>query len=194
MTRCVALIVALLLSVTAAMARATDRAVLRVRIVLAFTGPAPSAALVHALKGEAAARWSRYGVLLAWSSTAACDAADLSASVAVHRENAPAGARGTDEALGTTSIDETGVIGGPIDIWERVVRAVLAARPAEQRSEAALFPGAADTELGRALGRVLAHELGHVLLAAPVPPGRPDSCARGSAATIWARSTRVPSR
>jgi hypothetical protein len=167
MTRFAALLAAVLLSMTAAMARATDQAVLRVGVALAFTGPPPSAPLVRALKGETAARWSGYGVRLVWNSTATCDAADMLAIVVIHRESEPAGALGTDEVLGTTHIDEGGVIAGPIDIWEPAVRSVLAARPAEQRIEAALFPAAAETELGRALGRVLAHELGHVLLAAP---------------------------
>jgi hypothetical protein len=148
-------------------ARNADRLLLRLRITLEFDGPAPPEALTKALRSETAARWKHDGVLIAWNRVNACHPADALVDVVVQRDKASSSATEAGLTLGVTHIDDDNTIGGPITIFEPAIRASLAARSPEYRNEAARFPGGADAELGRAMGRVLAHELGHILLATP---------------------------
>src|SRR5437764_11405225 len=55
----------------------------------------------------------------------------------------------------------------PIWISYQAVAALLDGRPSDRRMMATRFQEFADIEMGRALGRVLAHEVGHVILGAP---------------------------
>src|SRR5207245_2552957 len=55
----------------------------------------------------------------------------------------------------------------PIWISYQAVAALLDGRPSDRRMMATRFQGFADIEMGRALGRVLAHEVGNVILGAP---------------------------
>lgn len=141
---------------------------------LRFSGRAPSRSLIESMTREASAIWQRYDVRLQWSAEgqrSAPDSARCAAStgsfdafVVPRRARAAIGR----PVLGTTWVKPGAVDHVPVYIdqgaSERLIEsltsadlAVLVGRP---------FIGPKD--LGRALGRVLAHEIGHVILAARV--------------------------
>lgn len=136
---------------------------LEIHIVLEFSSPAPKP-LVDTLEREAAGIWKRYGVALDWNgTTTACDATSLAILTHVNRSASGTRASSDNRTLGTARVTSDGMVAGPIELSEAAVEAILAARSADLRD--ASFPALADRELGRALGRVLAHEIGHILLA-----------------------------
>ena len=147
-----------------------------VRVGIELESPA-SAALRHApaMIAEADAIWRTYGVAVGLLKApeardiATCDvrltlgfapASDHGTATADPRRRAapglgaiwfnerglPGRALTVDAAMITATIREAGLNGRPIDAWP---------------------PGLVDLIIGRALGRVLAHELGHYLLSSP---------------------------
>jgi hypothetical protein len=128
-----------------------------------FDATIPAHVIRTGMLEEAAAIWRTYGVDLLWNDTNAD--APLHLDVAVVRYHRPVSSETTRAVLARTVIDRSGVVCGPIRILFDPIAALL-----ERRSR--MRPAFHDLELGRALGRVLAHELGHVLLG---PPGFHDS-------------------
>jgi hypothetical protein len=130
-------------------------ATLTVHINLEFDAAIRSKTIKTIARNEAAAIWKPYGIELLWSDNRLCAAA-LHLNVSVARSQPDAALDGLPLVLGDTMVDPSGVVHGPIRISLGAVEQLLKRRPSN--------PALHDYELGRALGRVLAHELGHVLL------------------------------
>lgn len=138
---------------------------------LRFGGRAPSRALVESMMMETSAIWQRYGVRIQWSivesewstlNAARCEASAGSFDAFVHARALGTTSRPLGRTLvGLASIDHTPVY---VDrgATERLLESLTG-------TDLFLLVGrrfAAPADVGRALGRVLAHEIGHVILVA----------------------------
>jgi hypothetical protein len=129
-----------------------------VQVNLHFEHSISSNAIAPIAKSEAAAIWRVYGVELLWSD---CESdAALHLDVVVARKQLDPLFDRWRAALGLTNLDGAGGVNGPIRISFDRIESLL-----QFRSER--VPLMHTQEIGRALGRVLAHELGHVLLGSP---------------------------
>jgi hypothetical protein len=118
------------------------------------------------LEVETADLWRPYGVDLRWDETSAVRAraaqSDLEVIVAPRLPGitSPGGAA----VLGQATVTLEGLSRRPIFLSFSATQRVLAL---QTNRRAAILQSEQDVELARALGRVLAHEIGHVLLAFP---------------------------
>ncbi len=118
------------------------------------------------LEEETAGLWRPYGVDLRWDETSAVRASaeqsDLEVIVAPRLPGItiPGGAA----VLGRATVTLDGLSRRPIFLSFNATQRVLAL---QTNRRAAILKSEQDIELARALGRVLAHEIGHVLLAFP---------------------------
>jgi hypothetical protein len=141
---------------------------------LRFSDRAPSRALVESMTREASSIWQLYDIRVQWSTSDArgstrdaprCAAANGSFEVFVHR-------RGTsrttalNRVLGTTQVAPAAIDHVPVRIDQGATEGLLESLPAEDLAHLVGRPFPAPADVGRALGRVLAHEMGHVILAA----------------------------
>jgi hypothetical protein len=134
--------------------------VVGVRIRASFDRSIASATITSALVNETSAIWRGYGVELHWSDDD--EPAVLDLEVDLVRHTTPRiGARAAS-VLGRTALDPSGGVRGPIVVLIDSVESLIEDAPLHG-SNVVLR----EQELGRALGRVLAHELGHVLLGMP---------------------------
>ena len=138
---------------------AASSGTLTVRVDIDF-GRANTSPMVQTLaKNEAAALCGVYRVDLRWGDQDAV--ADLCLSTSVERSSPAVDGRGLSVLARTTIAPEpTAHPRGPIRISFDAVAALLEARFGAQMP----FH---DVAIGLAIGRVLAHEIGHVLLGAP---------------------------
>ncbi len=130
-----------------------------------FTERQPPRALVESMKKEAASIWESYGVRLEWAATTSrgrCERAHASFDVLIDRRN-PHPARSSKIVLGSTSLTRRAV-DHPIYIDREAIQAVVDSIPTDTLLRALGRPTADPGDVGRALGRVLAHEVGHVIL------------------------------
>src|SRR5262245_14365856 len=113
--------------------------------------------------GEAAAIWAPYGVVVTTDETA-CESRHSDLRLAVVMSAAPAGGAVWEMPLGAVNFDDAGTPFSSIAVFiERLVRLLQEARL--WNLAASDWPSALrDGVFGRAIGRVLAHEIGHVLL------------------------------
>jgi hypothetical protein len=119
------------------------------------------------LKNETEALWRPYGVHLEWTDSPAPGAAPSGLSLEVILERRIIDAPGLPTwatVLGLTSVTLNAPSARPIRVSLDATESVLALRRVSRTSAGWIVP---DHDLGRALGRVLAHEIGHLLLGAP---------------------------
>jgi hypothetical protein len=149
------------------------RALVHVGIVLATAGPLTPGETA-ALKREASAIWQPYGVALTWFDRGDdCSAAAVQewlapVDVLLHiatDASAPERADG-DEPLGFVRFIR-GVPSHTVYLRHASLERFVLAAHVGRWPVGDLQPSLRDEILGRALGRVLAHEVGHVLLAMP---------------------------
>jgi hypothetical protein len=128
---------------------------LTTHLIVEFDRTITSNVIKRTARNEATAIWKPYGIELLWSDNGPCAAA-LHLDVSVARYKPDLTLDGLPLVLGRAMVDPSGVVQGPIRISFDAVEQLLRRRASN--------PVLHDYELGRALGRVLAHELGHVLL------------------------------
>ena len=146
------------------------RADICVGVDVRFTGHQPTAALVQSMQNEVSSIWQPYGVYLQWrtdSAAAPCATVDASFDVIVERHQSPLAVESAGVVLGSTHLQLTSVDHAPIYINYDATRRTLESLTEPRMVALAGHPGIDSPGMGRALGRVLAHEIGHVLLAAP---------------------------
>jgi hypothetical protein len=139
-----------------------------VDVALRFRESRPAPTLVDAMKDEASFIWRAYGVQLEWpaaNSVSRCARPRVSFDVWVDRQRTPLPDSRTP-VLGSTRLIPSTIGRAPIYIdggaTEQLLGRLSAGRVIQLVSRT--HPGPA--EVGRALGRVLAHEIGHVVLGA----------------------------
>jgi hypothetical protein len=128
---------------------------LTVHFIVDFDRTITSNVIKRTARNEATAIWRPYGIELLWSDSGGCDAG-LDVDVNVARYGPGVAMDGLPSVLGHAMVDPSGAVRGPIRISFDAVEQLLRQRASD--------PVLHDYEIGRALGRVLAHELGHVLL------------------------------
>ena len=127
-----------------------------------------SARVVRGMQAETVAIWCPYGVEIRWIGPRdRVELVDAALTVLVERDAMPPPASAPVFALGHVRLHRDLRAHEPIRISYQAVAVLLDGRPSERRVMATRFQGFADVEMGRALGRVLAHEVGHVILGAP---------------------------
>jgi hypothetical protein len=126
----------------------------------------PTAALVRTLEQEASQIWQPYGVVLDFESSGACTDPAGSFEVVFERRVEPARSRSGALVLGTTRL-QLFLDRAPIVVDYDAIDQTVHSLTDERLVAVAGHHGVGSVEVGRALGRVLAHEIGHVLLAAP---------------------------
>ncbi len=135
-------------------ALATLAAAFTIHVNMEFDASIKSNLVKRTAMYEAAAIWRPYGIDLQW---AAVPTSDLCLDVVVERSRLHGAAA---PILAQTRISSTDVVAEPIRISYDTVDELVAARTVERA-------GPHDVLVGSALGRVLAHEVGHVLLGSP---------------------------
>jgi hypothetical protein len=177
-TRVVLLIVTLSVTPLFASSSATTDPVLTVRVHLQCDSSITSGTIEKLAAEEAAAIWSVYGVELQWTTRDGRRPA-MALDAIVERENADPDA---PLVLGHTRITPAPAAQGPIHVsFDAVSRLLRRERGAGSLPQ--------EREIAIALGRVLAHELGHVLLGLPAyhdPAGLMRTTFR-AADLIWGR-------
>lgn len=137
---------------------------------LTFSGRDPSPVAVQSMENEASAIWQRYGVQLQWPASrhdAQCLRVHGTFDVVVEYQPSPIENAFRSNVLGSThlapvAIDRVGIF---VDYDE--TQHMLESLSASRLIPLVGHPDIGPADIGRALGRVLAHEIGHVLLGAP---------------------------
>lgn len=151
-----------------------------VSVDLRFAGREPTPQLVRTLQSEATSIWNRYGVRLRWPERAgedSCDEVQASFDILVDDRTPPGiGARRASVAsrgvllhavLASTRMADGAIDRHAVFLDRGATERLLQSVPADQLIRQTGEPTIAPADVGRALGRTLAHELGHVLLGAP---------------------------
>jgi hypothetical protein len=137
---------------------------------LTFAAREPSPVTVQSMQSEASAIWQRYGVQIQWpASRRDAQCARVHGTFDVHIEYRASSLENASwsSVLGSThlapaAIDHVGIF---VDYDE--TQHLLESLSASRLIPLAGHPDIGPVDIGRALGRVLAHEIGHVLLDAP---------------------------
>ena len=133
---------------------------------LRFAGRHESARLVKSMQTEVSSIWSPYGVRIQWSAPpggVSCAQALGSFDVLVDVKRLRAS--GTSKpVLGGTWMTPSGIDRAPIRIDRDATEQLIRSLAVEELYRRLGRPDLDSTDVGRALGRVLAHEIGHILL------------------------------
>jgi hypothetical protein len=134
-----------------------------VAVRLQIDRPALSNFLVTELEIEATRVWTPYGVLIEWTDAGADTAPESDLTVDAILTERIDDARSTtwSAVLGRTFLDQRSPRPLPIHLSFDATERMLALRPYSRTSTVIVVH---EREMARALGRVFAHELGHVLL------------------------------
>jgi hypothetical protein len=139
--------------------RADDAGFFPVQIRLSVDHLVGSTSILAVLKDETESIWRPYGVQVEWVDAHAGEVAAEGFSVeAVIDRRSDARADSDRAVLGRASVPKDAVGAGPIRVSFDATERMLLRRPSSG-------PFVGERDMGRALGRVLAHEIGHVLLA-----------------------------
>jgi hypothetical protein len=136
-------------------------------VTVRFTESKPPHDLVQSMKDETSSIWNTYGVGFQWANgtTVSCASVHGSLNVVVdhqrRRSEIPVGAM-----LGRTMVPLAAIEHAPIYIDRGAIERLLASLNVEEVGHLVGHPVAGLEDVGRALGRVLAHEIGHVILGA----------------------------
>jgi hypothetical protein len=137
---------------------------------LRFEGRAPSPATVQSMQEEASAIWQPYGTQIHWPSSrsdAQCPGVHGSFSVLVRNRDSSARHASALAVLGSTHVVPASIDHAGIDVDYDETLQALQSLPQGQLVRLLGHFVVEPADVGRALGRVLAHEIGHVVLSAP---------------------------
>lgn len=152
-------------------------------IAVHFNPPERSVLVMQEMTSEASSIWAPYGVRFVWSTdgdgTEAPGVAEVAGSfeVTIQRARNPAYAAG-GVVLGVTRVPHRRIDRVPVTIDRDGVEELLRSLQTDRAVALVGHQTVGSIEVGRALGRVLAHEVGHVLLAQGAH--RPDGLMRAS--------------
>jgi hypothetical protein len=128
--------------------------------------PAPPRVPVAAMLGEADAIWRPHGVsLVPLPAGPSGDAAPTDVRLSVRFAPGGGGAAGLRVRLGAIEFGEEGTPGDVITLGADAVAATITAAAGARRALLVRSKARMEEAIGRGLGRVLAHELGHYLMA-----------------------------
>ena len=163
MTR-IATIAAALLALGLTAIHANESRPVAVAIRLSVDPSIASPHITPALKEETEAIWGPYGIQLDWADrdTSEGPAATVSLDVTVERQFEERQRRKLPRVLGRVVFEPGAATWRPIYVSFDAIESVLANRT--RTSLSGIVP---DRDLARALARVLAHEIGHVLMGVP---------------------------
>jgi hypothetical protein len=146
------------------------RAEMCVRLNPQFSGHPESPMLMKTIGIEVSAIWEPYGVHVTWSDdviASGCDRIDASFDVFIEHRTSALAVRPRGVVLGITHVHLLVIDHAPIHLDYDATDTILQSVTNQQLIAVAGHHGIGSAERGRALGRVLAHEIGHVLLALP---------------------------
>lgn len=126
--------------------------------------------LITAMATEVASIWEPYGVHVAWSANAVaggCEHVDASFDVFIEHRTSPLAVSSKGVVLGSTYLRLLVIDHAPIHLDYNATDAILQSVTDDRLIVVAGHHVIGSADRGRALGRVLAHEIGHVLLALP---------------------------
>jgi hypothetical protein len=135
-----------------------------VNVELHSPSPDLSARVLDTLKHEATAIWRPYGVELRWGAPM-CTVEDASIDLLIARHS-PETTTGRI-VLGSTHVRMDRIERAPIVVDYNATAQTLESLTSTNLSTLVGLPWLGAQAMGRALGRVAAHEIGHVLLALP---------------------------
>jgi hypothetical protein len=139
-------------------ARADEPGFFEVRVRLRVDPSIRSTAILHMLKDETESLWKPYGVHLEWVDARPGDgAAEGFFMEAVIDRRGDGQAQPEHAVLGRAWVPQDATGERPIHVSFDATEQMLLRRPSS-------IPVVGEYDMGRALGRVLAHEIGHVLL------------------------------
>ena len=139
------------------------------RVDLTFDGRDLSPVTIQSMQSEASAIWQPYGVQIQWpgSHDVSCSRVHGTFDVFVQDQGASAATASGSSVLGSTHLAQAAIDDVAIFIdYDETLRQ-LESLSAARLIPLAGHPDIGSADIGRALGRVLAHEIGHVLLDAP---------------------------
>ena len=140
-----------------------------VEVDVRVPGPVPSSALLGSMTSEVDAIWKPYGVRIQWKGgvdTVRCPSIVWSFDVQVN-DGFPPRSTARPVTLGTTWVGRLPASRrSPIHLDFAATRRLIGSLTAAQLDHAIGRRDPTASDLGRALGRVLAHEIGHGLLGA----------------------------
>jgi hypothetical protein len=139
-------------------------------VSLTFAGRDPSALTVQSMESEASAIWQRYGVQLQWPASrndSQCPRAHGTFDVLVRHQGSSAENASRSSVLGSTHLAPAAIDHAGIFVDYDATQQLLESLSASRLIPLVGHPDIGPADIGRALGRVLAHEIGHVLLDAP---------------------------
>ena len=126
----------------------------------------PPAAIVESMKNEATAIWEPYGVWFRWEATPGlAQCVWTQASFDVLFDQHPQPGKSFNLILGRTHLALRAIDHLPIHIDHEATEELLGSASVGQLARLLGRTSFGPEDVGRALGRVLAHEVGHVLLA-----------------------------
>jgi hypothetical protein len=137
-----------------------------VNVDLRFASGNPSRLLVETLQEESTAIWAPYGVDLHWQSNP-CAVEDASFNVVVERHRRHPLVHRPGVVLGATEFQLTSIDEIPIWVDYDAVEQTIRQLAIDQLLNLLGHPDVGSEEMGRAFGRVVAHEIGHVILGLP---------------------------
>jgi hypothetical protein len=137
---------------------------------LRFEERAPPSALIETMKHETEEIWKSYEVRIEWitgGSGARCAWSLGSLDVLVSDRNRGAAPTWSRATLGSTRVRRGTIDHAPVHIARGATEHLLESLAEDELFRTLGHPVASAADVGRALGRVLAHEIGHLILAAP---------------------------
>ena len=136
---------------------------------VSFVGRGPLPVTVQSMQNEASAIWQRYGVRIQWSTIPRdvhCPRVHGSFEVFIKYQLPAVGNGSASVVLGSTQLAPAAIHHAGICVDYDETQHLLESLSASRLIPLVGHPDIGPADIGRALGRVLAHEIGHVLLGA----------------------------